>query len=218
MSAARPSDRGLSLIELVVAMAIFALVAIMGAQALTGMLRMRDGVMTRSNQAAALAEASSLLRADLSAAVPVLFYPPGTPFAESAVTFRNGTLSLSIGGQPSLMGGAEDFPLTRTTWRIENGTLVRQSWPTLIPASSVQPAPAQPVMEGVEALRLRSYVPETGWVAGLRTPGADVAPGSGDTDEGGATGSSYSSALPPGLEVTLVTRDYGEISIVQSLQ
>ena len=66
-------DRGLSLIELVAAMAIFALVAVMGAQALGGMIRLRQGIAARSAEAAALDRTASLLRADLAAVVPMLF-------------------------------------------------------------------------------------------------------------------------------------------------
>ncbi|WP_425099668.1 type II secretion system protein GspJ [Tropicibacter sp. S64] len=211
-------DDGLSLIELVVALAIFALVAIMGAQALTGMLRMRDGVTARSAHTAALAEATSLVRADLAAAVPMLFFPPGQPYATSAISFSGGTLSLSTGGQPTLMTDADDIPLTRVEWRVEDGTLYRRSYPTLIPAATVRPTPDQPVMAGVEAIRLRTYVAETGWTEGLRQPGAQATGSSGDDDEGAALGSSYSSALPLGIELTLVTRDYGDIPIVEALQ
>lgn len=209
-------DAGLSLIELVVAMAIFALVAIMGAQALTGMLRMRDGVVARSEDTARLAEATSLLRADLSAAVPMLFYPPGSPYSDSAVSFRDGTLAFSTGGQPGVMTDGEDFPLTRVEWRVEDGKLLRRSYPTLIPAETVRPSPDQTILTGVSALRLRSYLPELGWTSGLRVLSAGG--NSGDGGDTGAEQSSYSSALPLGLEVTLITDAYGEIPIVEAFK
>ena len=55
-------DRGLTLIELVVAMAVFALVAVMGLQSLSGSLRMRDGLTARAEDSAALAQAIAVLR------------------------------------------------------------------------------------------------------------------------------------------------------------
>ncbi|WP_136439668.1 type II secretion system protein GspJ [Pacificoceanicola onchidii] len=210
-------DKGLSLIELVVAMAIFALVAIMGAQTLTGMLRMRNGITARSDDAAALAEATSLLRADMAAAIPMLFFAPDVSYAESAILFESGELGLSVGGQRGMLTGDNDIPLSRVSWRIEDGTLIRRTWPTLTPAATVRPTPDQPVMQGVDALRLRSYLPDVGWVEGLRVP-SNTQDQAVDGDEGALIASSYSSGLPLGLEITLITRDYGAIPIVERLQ
>ena len=75
----RRAGRGLSLIELVAAMAIFALVAVMGTQALVAMLRLRGDLAGRSDRSAGLARAAFLLRRDLAAAVLVVCLVPGGP-------------------------------------------------------------------------------------------------------------------------------------------
>ncbi|MGR3696731.1 MAG: PulJ/GspJ family protein, partial [Roseovarius sp.] len=49
------ADRGLTLLELVAVLAIFSLVAVMGLQALSGMMRARDRLTDADEQAAALA-------------------------------------------------------------------------------------------------------------------------------------------------------------------
>ncbi|WGW05913.1 type II secretion system protein GspJ [Tropicibacter oceani] len=212
----RPGDdRGLSLIELVVAMAIFALVAIMGAQALTGMLRMRDGVTERARETAALAEATSLLRADLAAAVPVFFRPPDGS-RQSAIDFRDGSLSLSVAGQPSLRAEAGSQALTRVEWRLQDGRLTRRVWPALYPARAASLGPEQLVYKGIEGLRLRSYVADIGWIEGTPLPGQDTA-ASFDEDRFVAP-SSYSDNLPLAVEVTLQTRAFGDIPLLESFR
>lgn len=212
----RGMGRGLTLIELVAAMAVFALVAIMGLQALSGSLRLRDALVTRADQGAALARAVALVRQDLSAALPLAFFPPGAARPQSAVEGNASGFRLSRGGLSS-DGGAPR--LGRVEYTLEGEALQRRVWPTPTPATPGQLGPALPVMGGVVALRLRSYWPPGVWAEGLRPPQGGAAPRSaGDEDGGGLALSSYSSALPLGIEVTLVTRDFGEIVLVESLK
>lgn len=212
-------DRGLSLIELVAAMAIFALVAVMGAQALGGMIRLRQSITERSAEAAALDRTASLLRADLAAVVPMLFYPPGQAAPHSALRFRNGVLALSAGGQPGLTGGPGSPPgLQRIEWRLANGQLSRRFWTALTPASAAARQPQMPVLDGVTALRLRSYWDGTGWRDGVQPLAPPAASGSGDSDQSGAAPEVYSSTLPLAVEVTLDTGAFGRITLVETLK
>jgi len=239
------ADRGISLIELVLAMAIFALVAVMGAQALTGMIRMRDGLTSRSSQTAALAEVTSLLRADLSALVPMLFYPPDRAAPQAALRFRRRgdttVLALSRGGlaqfDSSRTGGLGSQPpgldaglktglkTGRVEWRLQNGALSRRFWPSLIPADprsrlqTGQQLGAE--LGGISALRLRSYWPQIGWVDGATTQGlgsGSVTAGAADSDSSAGTIETYSDTLPLAVELTLVTGHFGDITLVESLK
>lgn len=226
-----PADRGLSLIELVVAMAIFALVAVMGTQALTGMMRMRENLTARSEQSATLAQAVALLRTDLSAMVPMLFYPPGRATPRAALRFTGApgarTLALSRGGaqRPQDIAGTAPTPglgLQRVEWQLQDGRLSRRIWPALMPARATALSPAMPVLEGVRDLRLRSYWAEVGWTPGAQP--ANLAPQqaldgpNADEDNGSNAIEAYSDALPLAVELVIVTEDFGEIPLVETLK
>ncbi|MDU8912178.1 type II secretion system protein GspJ [Aestuariicoccus sp. MJ-SS9] len=207
-------DRGLTLIELVAAMAVFALIAVMGLQALTGSLRMRDALASRAEAATDLALATALLRQDLSGALPMLFFPPGGAPPRSAMAEDGAGFALSRGGLPGARIG-------RVEWRLSDGALTRRVWPTLTPASPAQKSPAVPVLDGIAALSWRSHWPGAGWVPGLRPPAGQPrrtdAPAT-DSDRSSAAPESYSDAVPQAVELTLITRDFGTIVMVESLK
>ena len=215
-------ERGLSLIELVVAMALFALVAVMGAQGLSGMLRLRDGLESRASASAGLSEALSLLRADLDAALPMLFFSPGEGPIRSPMAAEPEGFSLSVGGQSVLPAETRPGPaLHRIEWRLDSGSgqLLRRRWATLTPADQSARSPEMVVLEDVRALRLRSYWGDAGWVPGLTPPRAVASPPSGQDGDGGAGARvSYSGALPLGVEITLITDRFGEITLLEAVQ
>ncbi|WP_323783830.1 type II secretion system protein GspJ [Thalassovita sp.] len=220
------ATRGLTLIELVLAMALFALVAVMGAQALTGMIRMRDDLSARSGRAGDLALATGLLRADLSAALPMLFYPPGGAAPQSALRFRQGVFAITVGGQPVLRPGPDgilpDHANIRVEYRLEpsNQTLFRRNWAALTPARAEALSPETVVLTGVTGLRLRSYWDETGWIDGVAPP-AGVQTGneaSSDGDVAGPAPEVYSDTLPDAVELTLDTENYGSVTLLEALK
>lgn len=222
------ATRGLTLIELVVAMAIFAMVAVMGMQALTGTLRLRDRLADTAEQTAGLGGATSLLRNDLSAAIGLLFYLPetGLPRPSLDAAGDGQGFALSLGGQASMPGAggeAQAAPRQRVEWRVEaeSGRLIRRVWPTLYPVADEQVSPAAVVMEGVQALELRTYWLGYGWVAGVRPedlPTPEPRRVAFDTDEGVRLSEALSDPLPLALEVSLVTRDHGRITVVETLK
>lgn len=221
-------SRGLTLMELVIAMAIFALVAVMGLQSLSGSLLQRDRLTMRADAAEALGQGLALLRNDLSAALPMVFFPPGEARPQSALRgWPDGQgFSLSLGGQPGLpraSGDPDAGARQRVDWRFDpgSGRLVRQAWPTLYPVAARQRGPGVTALEGVTALSLRSFWVGRGWVAGLRNPGGGEAAaraGSVDGDSTGLAPESYSSELPRAMEVTLETQAFGRIVLVEYLQ
>lgn len=213
-------DHGLSLLELVAAMAIFALVAVLGVQALSGMIRMREDLIQRSKRAAELDRTVSLLRADLSAVVPMLFYPPERAPPQSAVRFRNGVLALSVSGQSRLTDHGS-AGLHRIEWQLQNERLSRRIWPALTPARATAQNPAMPVLEGVTGLRLRSYWETQGWVDGVAPTTLQPTPDTGHASDGDHSGPApeiYSSTVPLALELILETRNFGRLSLVETLK
>ena len=221
MTGRRVQDPGLSLLELVVAMALFALVAVMGLQSLGGTMRMSERLGEIDTSTAEIGNALALLRSDIGAVVPMLFYPPGAA-PRSAIDLRGGPLlALSLAGQPGLSPANGDRH--RAEWRLDaaDGTLYRRFWPTLIPADAAQASPEMAVLSGVRGLELRTYWAGLGWVAGAAPPVGDIVLSSdapGDDDSGGAPPPTYFSTLPLALEVTLSTEHHGELRLVQSLR
>lgn len=214
-------DGGLTLIELVVAMAIFALVAVMGLQALTGAMRMRDRLIQIDTDTAELGLALSLLRADLGAVVPLLFHAPGAPPRSALDLDATGrVLGLSLAGQPALPP-VPGPGLQRAEWRLEAGQLSRRVWPALYPAAAGDVAPGVVMLRGVRGWGLRSHWAKIGWVGGVASGELDSAPepSGGDSDAGLASvPESYSSVLPEAVELTLDTERFGRIVLLESLK
>ncbi|WP_375257064.1 type II secretion system protein GspJ [Citreimonas sp.] len=210
-------QRGLSLIELVVAMALFALVATFGAQALRGLLRQADGLDRHAAAAANLDRAASQIGADLQAAIPMLFYPPGDAQPRSALTADASGFALSTAGQP-MLGGTE-AALHRVEYRLDGGVLVRAAWPSLIPAEPGARHDAMIVARDVTGLRLRTHWPRIGWIDGARPPlDSASAPTAGDADRAGPAPEVYSSALPDAVEVVLTLDGIGDVPIRRALR
>ena len=217
----RSADRGLTLIELVVAMAIFALVAVMGLQALTGAMRMRDRLTQIDSETAELGLALGLLRNDLRALVPLLFHMPSGGTA-SALELRGPVLGLSLAGQPDLPPGPGPG-LQRAEWRLDPaaGTLSRRVWPALYPARADAVSREMEVLGGVRGWSLRSHWPEQGWVAGVTSGELQIAPSDPGADSDAAQSlvpESYSSTLPQAIELVLQTERFGRILLLESLQ
>lgn len=195
-------ERGLTLLELVAAMAIFALVAVMGLQTLGGMLRARDVTTAAAEDAAALARALALLRADLKSAADLPFWPPAAFEPDAPLldySAEEGWFALSTEAR-AVLPGAQTAGTERVIWRFDRTgeRLTRQVWPVLRPASEAALAPETVLLEGIAGLRLRAYAgPEAGWVAGWGQPG-----------EAARTG------LPRGIEIRLESDRYGPLRIL----
>lgn len=222
MKPARLSSQtaGLTLIELVVAMGVFALIATMGLQSMTGTLRVRDRMTERADNNDQLILATALLRNDLAAVVPLAFYPPGGALLRAAVALDGQRLSLSVAGQPGLPPWPATGGLHRVIWELDprTQTLTRRVWPVLSPASDSQISPVMPVLTGVTGWQLRSYWPETGWTDGLHNPGLIIAPQANIDGDVTIAPEVYSSTLPLGVELTLDSTNWGTLVLIEALE
>lgn len=219
-------DKGLTLIELVVAMSVFALVATMGIQTLSGSLRLRDRLVETDNETAALGMTVALLRTDVAAAVPLLFYAPGgSPLSAIDLSPGGQTFSVSTGGQPDLPSSV-GLGVHRVEWRVDPGAqvLLRRSWPTLYPASPGQVSVEVPMLDGVTSFSIRSYFAGSGWMNGtsfIPPGGQSVATSAQAQDADGAQGmrfNRYSSRLPDAVEIVIQTADTGTITLLESFK
>ncbi len=215
------STRGLSLIELVVAMALFALVAVMGTQTLTGTIRTRDALTERDTRDRDLAVALALIRSDLDRLAPMLFYAPdGPPQSALYHLAAEGRVNLSVSVLPN---DPSAEPFQRAEWRFDRATghLLRRAWPATSPARAGQVGAERLLLSGVQALRLRSFWEGLGWVEGtgidLRPPNA--APDASDSDAAFALlANQYSDQLPLAVEITLTVDGLGEIRVTEAMQ
>lgn len=178
--------RGLTLIELVAATAIFALVSVMALQALTGGLIQRRGIEAADAEQAALARLLALLRQDLAAAVPLAHRPAQGADGRALEPGQGLGFALSRSGLPVSQGGEPGDPLARVIWRLDagSGQLTRQVLP-LVGGAGPAP-PGHRVFDGVTGLHL---LPLGDWP---------------EAPEG----------LPPGLEARVETRRHGTLRVV----
>lgn len=212
-------SRGLTLIELVVAMALFSLVAVMGMQTLNGTIRTRDALGGRDDRDRALAVTLALLRSDLDRAAPLIFDAPVGP-PQSALTYdgRGPVLGLTVSAID-----ATNAPFQRVEWRFDraSGALSRASWPVTAPASVAQRSPDRVLLTGVDGVRLRSYWEGQGWVdgaAGLLAGPVPVGPDALDEDRAFArVANLYSAALPSAVELIFTLDGLGEIRLLEAL-
>ena len=197
-------DRGLTLLELVAVLSIFAMVAVMGLQALGGMMRARDRISDADERAAALSRGLALLRSDLKSAAVLPFWPPESIEPEPAFLDQSadqGLLAFSTSGQPVL---PEDqlAGLSRVIWRYDRDDerLIRQVWPVLRPASEAARAPEMVIFDNIASFRVSTYAsPEEGWVAGWGLPGPVPRP-----------------ALPDAVDIQFDSDVYGPLRVMVS--
>lgn len=139
-------DSGFTLVELLVAFALFALLAT-AATLLTGTSL---ATFSRSEAAlaegAALARARALLMADLGQAAPRLSLDAeGHP--TQAFTLTPTGFVLVRHGIDGL-----DPPLQKIAWGFDGSRLLRQTWPAI---DGGAPGEARPMLDGLKAIRIR---------------------------------------------------------------
>ena len=196
----RAPEAGFSLLELVVALAIFSVVALMSLQALQGSLVTDRALRQRDAENSGLTLALARLRFDLDAAVAMEFTTPAGQVQPPALADDDG-FALTIAGQGRFAGEpGSDF--ARVQWRLADGRLTRRLWPSLIPARDQAAGPATAVLSGVSGLQIESFDPAGGWRPGIAVTAADP-----DTPP----------ALPAALRVTLDTGRWGRIDLVAVL-
>ena len=155
---------GFSLPELVVVLAIFALVALIGLQVIRATVRSSDRLAEISESSGELAVGLALLRQDLAAALPRVFHPSTGGLEPALLVATPESFSLSVGGLARLNPGVSG--LGRVTWRLDRATgqLFRQVFTTLTPGAAPREVP---VMTGISEFALASYTVQGGWRAGF---------------------------------------------------
>lgn len=197
-------NSGFTLLEVLIAIAIFALISAMAYGALNQSLRTRDRVEEERQFWHALSMVFLRLEDDIGQArargvrdnggAPL---PPfvGQPTDSRAVGAAN--LELTRAGVP-VFGEGVRSDLQRVAYRLADSTLTRLAWPELDRAPQSAPQEA-PLLTGVEELRLRFYSAAGRWEE--RWP-----------PSAGTTNPPPGNDLPRGVEVTLILTGRSEIT------
>ncbi len=148
------AEAGFTLLEILVAIAIFAIAAQLAFGGLRNVLHAREQLAPRQASAAALRYAVTLLTQDLSAAVPRAVRDAlGAPAPALQTGFGDALIVLSRldPARPLLLDAVAVY---RVGYRLQDGKLLRMTWPVIDVVQGTQPS-EQVLLEGVRELRLR---------------------------------------------------------------
>lgn len=191
-------QRGLTLVELLVAVGIFALFSVMAYGALDQVLASRDRVETERAFWRELSLGFLRMSEDLSQARP---RPVRDVDGQRLASLRGQPTDTRALAEPSLeftrsgvlvFGDTTRSDLQRVAYRLQDGVLLRLSWPVLDRAPQTRPAESV-LIKDVERFRVRFYGANGNWRE--QWPNEDI------KDE-----------LPRAVEVTLELSGRGEFT------
>lgn len=149
---------GFTLVELMVALIIFALLSAAGAMLLSGSARVQEGVKDKLSDTAALQRTSTIIAADFAQALP-------RPHRDAAgrtlpaLSATGGTIDLVRAGWDNEEDAARPS-IQRVEYRIADGALERVAWPLVDGAA---PLPAQRLLGPAAGIKLRFRGPDGAW-------------------------------------------------------
>lgn len=186
---------GFTLLELLVAVAIFGVMAALAYGGLRGVLAARSETGAAAERLGDLQLGVTLISRDLQQAAP---RPVRGAYGDTAGavlgTPRSVELTRAGHANPT---GARRATLQRVRWAVADGVLTRWSWPVLDRTPATRPSERR-LLDGVEALRLRYH---------FRGEWHDNWPprrGQGQPDE----------AMPRAVEFTAELADWGSVTRV----
>ena len=178
MSLPRHHSRGFTLLEMLVATAVFALLAAMAYGGLNAMIRQKEITEASQQSLADFRRAITLLERDLAQvqARPIRDAVSGQPVpALTGGVAGFWAIELTRGGWRN-PAGLQRSTLQRVAWSLEGGDLVRLSWPVLDQAQDATPLRVV-VLEDVEALEFRYLDANNEWQEqwpSINSPGGEV--------------------------------------------
>ena len=176
MSRSRQRQSAFTLVELLVALAIFAIMSGFAYRALTAMLDSREALRKESRKWRDVALVVGRLERDLGAALPRRVWGAnGTPLAplSSALDANSGPEGLSLTRAGSaLLENTLSAP-QRIGWRLREGSVERLTWSAADAAPREEPVPTA-VLTSVTALAFRFLDPKSlEWRTSWGLPGSE---------------------------------------------
>jgi general secretion pathway protein J len=192
--AVQPSA-GFTLLELLVALAIFSLIAVMSYSGLMVVLNTQAATEIQADSLAELQKVYLLLQRDIEQVVP---RPVRDEYGdEQPALAGSDTLQLTRGGWSNPAGRLRSS-LQRVGYAYEDRQLVRYSWAVLDRAQDSEPQ-RQPLVGDIEEMTIRYLAANNEWQERWPDPLAQ--------GDGAATGT----ALPRAVEITLDHERFGPL-------
>lgn len=190
---ARPQTHGFTLLELIVAIAIFAVIAALSYRGLIDVSEQGAVIQNRAHQLRELDSAIALLRDDLLQAIrrPVRD-PLGSRVAALAAQGRDGSLLQLTRAGAIAANRAGLIDLSRIVYRLDGQRLWRDHWRTLDAVQQTQPQTTL-LIDGIESLTLRLLDQRGQWRTSWPPPGSN------------------DDARPQGVDLRMQTRSWGAI-------
>lgn len=189
---AKPCQSGFTLVEMLVALVIFALLSAAGVAVLRGSVDAQAAVSSRLAQLGALGRLHSLLSSDLGQAADRPTRGPSG--SRPAFTGDPNAMQFVRSGWTNLDGEPRS-DLQRVEWRFAGNSLNRTGFQHL--DGGDDGSPAAPFAGGIASATLRYRMPDGSWASAFR--------------------SSEEAALPPAVELTLTGREGARVVMVFSL-
>jgi len=189
--------RGFTLIEIIVVLLVFSVMAAMAYGGLNSVLKIRRGVEDSMQRTADLQRAFMRLRQDFQ---NVRDRPARDEFgdARAPLSFnRDEVLTLVRGGMRNPMGSSRSS-MERISYRVKDHVLMRATWPALDLPDKAEPSELA-LLKDVQELRWRFMDNAAEWQAEW------------PHTEGSQSASTAAFPPPIAVEITLVTKDWGEL-------
>lgn len=200
--------RGFTLLELIIAIAIFAVLSIMAYSGLSNALNTREHTERVADRLAAVQQTYTILQRDLEQAAP---RDVRDSFGDTRPGMIGGTGDALIEFSRTGWRNPVNRPrshLQRVAYRVDDGRLIRMSWAALDRAPDSTPL-EQVLLEGVDAAEVRFLAPPSAVAAAGTTPQNEWQSYWPPQTPGAAP---PVTPLPRAVEVSLDLKDWGRIT------